>query len=191
MHLPFGERPIYGSPEPEGIAVGFIDQDGDATGGDITFTYLADGGFLYRFEGLQVARGVAVGLTGSFLTSHRWATDKSGLGTSSFDLNHMLTYGLATGFAVYTPGNQRGSGGSSGGATPVPYMQLRRLPMGRTEDVALQVLLTITGAAWNVDTITHEAAIWLTYWRKESLYKPGFLQSFYEAPAIPNIPTRI
>ncbi len=185
VHLQTGERLGYGSPYPEGIAVGHINQTGDATGGDITFAFNADGGFIYRFEGLQVARGAATNHQGDVLTSHIWAEQKSGLGTSAFQLNWILTYGRAS-FDVFMLGMPRGSGSTTPGEGSMALLQqLRRLPMGRLEKVASQVLLQINGSGWNDDTITHEASVWFTYWRKEAFALPGFLSSFYEAPEVP------
>jgi len=47
------------------------------------------------------------------------------------------------------------------------------------------VQLMLVTMETNTDTITNElVAVW-TYWKKESLYLPGFLSAFYEAPAVP------
>lgn len=174
IHLPFGERPAYGSPYPEGIAVGHIDQVGDASGNPITATFLADGGFLYRLELTQATRGGVDTTDWDYITSHRWATDKSGLGATAFDLNWVAaqqSQGLSS-FTSHTPRVQ-------------DLAAIRRFPMGRTDKVALQTLLSWT--AENTDTILYDFDVVLTYWRKESLSMPGFLSAFYEAPAAPTL----
>jgi len=184
VHLPFGERPQYGQPYPEGIAVAHIDQTGDASGGAFSMTILADAGFLYRFEGMQMARGVSTVIIVDYITSHRWASDKSGRGNSAFDLNWICAVDNATGFAVYKPGGARGTAVSTGGNNDLAM--IRRLPMGRLDNVLLQQLFTMNLSA-NTNTITHELSLWFTYWSKQSVYLPGFLSAFYEAPAVPPI----
>ncbi len=178
VHLPFGERPQYGSPYPEGLAVAHRAITGDASGNPLTLSILADAGFLYRLELLQVARGAAAIIQTHLITSHRWASDRSGLGDSAFDLNWQMVGLAATTFATYT----LITGSAARG--PSPLTEIRRFPMGRTDNVPLQQLMLITFDI-NVDTITHEFAVVLTYWRKEALALPGFLSSFFEAPVIP------
>jgi len=178
IHLPFGERPQYGSPYPEGIAVGFISQTGDGSGGNILATFNADAGFLYRLELMQLTRGSPNIVIAHTLTSHRWASERSGLGTTSFDLNWPLTFFGTTAFAVAQ------LAGGANGRGPWPLEMIRRLPIGRTDSVLLQPIITMT-VDINVTAITHEFAVTLTYWRKEALSFPGFLSSFYEAPVVP------
>ena len=190
IHLPFGERPQYGSPYPEGIAAGHLNPTGDATGGDITFTFLADAGFLYRFEGFQIARGSATRKFAHCISSHRWASSRSGLGASAFDLNWVLGADVVDTFSVYKMVGERSTGATGGAATTYDRDTVRRLPMGRTDAAILQTLFSATIVLGNIDTITHEAALWLTYWRKESLALPGFLSSFFEAPIVPT-PLRV
>jgi len=186
VHLELGRRFAYGSPYPLGFAVGHINQTGDASGGDLTFTFNADGGFLYRFEGFQltVGQGVLIGDTHA-ITNHAWATEKSGLGTSAFSLNHIMQgTGMST-FAVYTivgPGD-----GESGGYDA--SRMLRRLPMGSTRNVSLQVIFQ--ASIDNTNTVTHEASLWLSYWRKEALYLPGFMSAFMEAPEVPPVTSQV
>ena len=187
QHIQTGERPQFGSPYPEGIAVAARDITGDATGGVVSWTITADGGFLYRLEGLQVSRGAATIVTIHAITAHKWIANKVGVGSgsSAFDLNWFLgaasgNLAAGGGFAVYTLlGGVLGQGGS-------PVMeQIRRLPMGDIRKVTAQILASIT-VENNTDTVTHEFAAWFTYWRKESVYLPGFLSSFYEAPTVPS-----
>ncbi|KKK83232.1 hypothetical protein LCGC14_2795450 [marine sediment metagenome] len=176
VHLPFGERPQYGSPYPEGMAVAHSDVADDASGGDHTFTILADGGFLYRLELVNLVRGSGTIANLHIITSHRWASDKSGLGNSAFDLNwDLIGASVLPGFSVYGFNPLNNLGGVS---------MLRRFPMGRTEGVALQQVINLTVIS-QVNTITNEMSFVFTYWRKESLYQPGFLSSFFEAPASP------
>jgi len=171
VHLPLGERPRYGSPYPEGIAVGHQDITGDASGGTIVNAFLADGGFLYRLELVNVTQSTANTNSVHIIQSSRWATDKSGLGAAAFDLNwHLIQVGR-DGFSVYTPENQN-------------MGMMRRMIMGRTDTVDLQTVASYHIGS-NVDTVVWDMDIVLTYWRKESLSLPGFLSSFYEAPAVP------
>jgi len=177
--LQTGERPQYGSPYPEGIAVAHSQITGDASGGIITWTILSDGGFLFRLEGIQIAIGTTTIDVVHMITSHRWASDKSGLGTTSFDLNWGLGFYLAaSGFQVASlTGNNQTS-------TIDALTQVRKLPMGRSENVSAQQVMFVT-VEGNIDTIDYQLAAWCTYWRKESLYLPGFLESFYESPVVP------
>lgn len=171
IHLPFGERPQYGSPYPEGIAVAHADVTGDASGGAVTVAILADGGFLYRLELMNATRSDVANVTLDVISSHRWATDKSGLGATAFDLNWLATRQAVGTFVVYTlRGEDRD--------------RIRRFPLGRTDKVALQTIWAVTFQT-NVNTIEYDVDLVLTYWPKESLAMPGFLSSFYEAPAVP------
>jgi len=178
--LPFGERPQYGSPYPEGMAVAHINATGDATGGDALFLINADPGLIFRLELAQLVRGTGTIVVAHALTSHRWATDKSGLGTSSFDLNWNLNAIAIGTFSLYV----MSAGGASG---PLDMVQLiKRFPMGSLQNSrTAQSLMVFTLVAGNVDTITHELSVVCTYWRKESLYQPGFLASYHESPAVP------
>lgn len=176
VHLPFGERPQYGQPYPEGQAVGFISQDGDATGGSISMTMLADGGFLYRLELLQLVIGQAADRVVFAITSHRWATDKSGLGATAFDLDWGMPGHLVGSFAVHSMAAQEDGFDVMN--------QIKRFPLGRLDDVSLQTILNVTNTV-NVDSITNELRVVCSYWSKQATYLPGFLSSFYEAPAVP------
>jgi len=182
VRLPLGERPLYSTPYPGGIAVAHRTTVGDATGGIITWSMLSDGGFLFRLEGIQLVVGTSTVDVTHLITSHQWAEAKSGQGTSSWNLNWGMGFYLAaTGFQVIslTGGNQ------TGGGQP-PLEQIRRLPMGRLDAVSAQqvMLLSIEG---NIDTMTYEMSAWCTYWPKTALYRPGFLESFYESPVVPPI----
>jgi len=183
VRLPFGERPEYGAPYPEGIAVGHINQTGDASGGTILETFISDGGFLYRLEGFQMVTGENVARTCELITAHRWATDKSGLGTSAFDLNWACGLDLGGTFTIYTISGRGDATTTDRKHGTNDYQMIRRLPIGRLDDVSLQTVFTAT--INNIDTITSESAVWFTYWSKQAVYLPGFLSSFYEAPAVP------
>lgn len=176
--LPFGERPQYGTPYPEGLGVSNINQVGDASGGDLTMSVLADPGTLFRLEGFNLARGVASIVNDAhIITSHGWVQDKSGLGVSSYDLNWLLEGQAAANFSVYLIQHNTGDADS--------LAQIRRLPIGRLSGapgVAQQLMLMTID---NVDTVTHALSVWFTYWRGESLSLPGFLSSFFQSPAVP------
>lgn len=171
--LPFADRPAFGSPYPLGMAVGHDDVTGDASGNPITVSFLADGGLLFRLEALNVTRGNVDTDAMNYLTSHRWMTDRSGLGTAAFDLNWVMETNVdATSvFSVSTPRRK-------------DLMALRRLPMGRTDDTVLQTLIAVT-ISTNTNTVVYGIDVVCSYWRKESLYRPGFLQTFWEAPEVP------
>jgi len=173
IHLPFTDRPQYADPHPEGIAVGHIDSTGDASGGTLTQTFLADGGFLYRLELLQATRDSDTSSEMNYITSHQWATDRSGLGVGAFNLNWVME-------------NHRDAQGAFVQWAPrlVDLTMIRRVPLGRTDDVLQQILLS--AAASNQDTSIYDLDVVLTYWRKESLSRPGFLASFWESPFVPS-----
>jgi len=173
IHLPFGERPGYGSPYPEGIAVGHIDQTGDATGNPITATFLDDGHFLHRLELAQYTEGQLAGTRGSLITAHRWASDRSGLGATAFDLNWLFDNINGSAANPFTQNN----------LTPATLDMVRRFPVGRTDDVLLQILFSFIAS--NQDAIAFDFNIVTTYWRQEAMYRPGFLASFWEAPFVP------
>jgi len=170
--LSFAERPGFADPYPEGLAVGHISVTGDASGGGVTGTFLSDGGFLYRLELLQVVQGDGNDDTVSFLTSHRWASDRSpAAAAGDFSLNWgMARDGLGT-FGVYRPN------------ADVAAM-LRRFPMGRTDNVALQQVVAIFHQT-NRLNVTYDFNVVCSYWRKEALQRPGFMTAFYEAPVVP------
>lgn len=170
--LPFSVRPGFGSPYPLGVAVGHIDVTGDLSGGAAGGTLLAPGGFLYRLELLNSTMGFSGSAVDmSFITSHRWATDRSGRGIAAFDLNWHAETENKSGFLVATP-------------RPSDYQMIRRFPMGRTDNVAAQVLSAITWIT-NIDTALYDFDWVFTYWRKEATYLPGFMAAFLEAPFVP------
>jgi len=171
VHLPFPDRPEYGSPYPEGIAVGHIDITGDASGGAITSALSAEGRFLYRLELLNATKGTAIANIANYITAHRWATERSGLGAQAFDLNWIPSKVDGAAFSVYRPESQ-------------DLEMIRRFPIGRTDRVDLQV---ITSFFWqtNEDLILYDVDWVFTYWPSTALYRPGFLASFWESPFIP------
>jgi len=183
-HLPLGERPQYGMPYPEGIAVAHSAVTDDASGGAHTFSINADPGFLYRLELFTLTRGEATVRNHHCITVHRWAAAKRPGIPASFDLNWLIRgSSLGSTFTVYT---------ISQGSAGVPRIDLlpmiRRFPMGAAlgggaPGVSVQLMLVTNDV--NTDTITNELSIVWTYWRKEALYLPGFLSAFYEAPAVP------
>lgn len=179
-HLPLGERPQYGMPYPEGIAVASSAAPDDASGGSHTFSFNSDPGFLYRFELFNWTRGEATTRDLHLITVHRWAAGKHAGDAAAFDLNWDLSPHIFAGTAtIYT---------ISGGGNQEMPRQLTRFAMGHAlgggAPGVSRLLLFATNEA-NTNTITNEvSAVW-TYWRKEALYLPGFLSSFYEAPAVP------
>ncbi len=168
VRLPFADRPAFGSPYPEGIAVAGTTLTGDASGGDVTLVVLSDGGFLYRVEKVGLTKGDALATTLALLSSHRWASDRSGLGPTTFDLNWITTQVLAATFSVFS-------------LAATDFQQIRRFPIGRTDAVALQTIFQF-GHSTNVNTRSYQFDLVMSYWRTESMYRPGFLQSFWESP---------
>jgi len=166
----FSDRPRYGQPYPEGMAVGHGEITGDGSGGTISQTFLSDGGFLYRLELLNMTRGDGVAHVVDVITSHRWATDKAPVAAGSFALNWTMDETIGDGFSVSTTKLN-------------DLFQIRRFPMGRLDNVPLQILLTMRDDT-NTNAIVYNFDCVFSYWRKEALTFPGFLQAFWEAPDI-------
>jgi len=185
-HLALGERPQYGMPYPEGIAVAASAVADDASGGAHSFTINADPGFLYRLELLNLTRGEATIRNIDAITVHGWAEAKAGFGGSSFDLNWPMKASVLGTFTVYQL--MAGPDTGANGAELVPM--IKRFPMGAALGggaPGVSVILMQVNIVQNTTGITNELAVVWTYWRKESLYLPGFLSAFYESPAVPPI----
>ncbi len=172
VFLPFSERQRYGDAHPIGIAVGHMDMVGDASGGVVSASLLADAGFLFRLELIQATRNVTTAAPMDLIVSHRWATDRSGLGATAFDMNWILEQrSTATfTFSTFSP-------------SPADLQMIRRFPLGRTDNTTLQFVVSFNVA--NVDTVIHDFDVVLSYWRAEALFRPGFLASFWESPFVP------
>jgi len=169
--MAFADRAAFASPYPEGIAAGHVDVLGDASGGSVSASFDANGGFLYRLELMNVTVPSASAVTANYVTAHRWITDRTGLGPAAFDLNWIFSQGVDASFSVFTP-------------TQRDMATIRRVPIGRTDDILSQVILSLA-VEQNVDGGAHDFDVILTYWPVESLYRPGFLSSFWEAPIVP------
>ncbi len=182
IHLRTGDRPQYGSPYPDGLAVAHIDAVGDATGGLVTFAFFADGGFLYRLESMSWRTGSFSGQIGFITTSHNWLQQKSGAPIGSWDLSYpVVGFGIViTGvaFSTYHPI----LGGPTGDAVDAMEV-IRRTPIGRIDRSLSQQV--VNAGMTNVNLLTYDINLVFTYWRKEAIYLPGFLSSFYNAPAVP------
>lgn len=175
-HVAFGDRPRYGSPYPEGVALGRSSVTGDLTGGNIVVSFQADGGFLYRFEAFHAEKDqVAVNEDWVVLFIHGWATEKTDFGTGAFNVLHKLGRELNTvpGILTYTMSDRE-------------QFPARRFPLGRVDSTADQLLAQLT-IGTNTDGANYLAQFVCTYWRKEATYLPGFISSFYEAPVVPGI----
>lgn len=179
-HIPLSERPQYGQPYPDGIALAQSQVADDASGGAHTWTISADPGFIYRMELFNLTRGETTSRVFHAVTVHRWIAAKSPGALAAFDLNWTLLQQASSGFGVYSLNSAIAS-----------YMpQIRRFPMGAAlgggaPGVSAQ-LMVITNPT-NTTGITNELSVVWTYWRKEALYLPGFLSAFYEAPAVPPV----
>lgn len=170
VHLPLGEREDYGSPYPAGLAVGHIDQIGDASGGAITASFLALDQFLYRLELMNVTKDDEGANDVDVITVHEWATAASGFGDFAFSLNWNLTQTSRGGFSVYQ-------------LRPEDLSQIRRFPIGSVTPEAGQFVAVIRSEdntladVWDYDVV-------FSYWPKTALFLPGFLSSFFEAPEV-------
>ncbi len=171
VRFPFAGVPAYASPNPEGIAVAHIDVTGDATGGTISGGFLSIGQFLYRLEIFQGTRSDTVNDEIDYVTFHQWAQSKSGFSVNAFDLNWHALRNTQAAFTVWTP-------------REIDRDMIRRFPMGRTDNVGASNVLFYQNVS-NADTIIYDFDLILTYWRKEALLLPGFLQAFFEAPFVP------
>ncbi len=178
VHMPTGDRPQYGSPYPEGIAVAHRSSVGDATAGLFSFNIFADPGFLYRLEFVSLQRGSSVVVKPFCTVSYDSFQERSGEPAGAWDVSfqmegdNVVAVGIA--FVTYILGT------TFEGANPLPMM--KRLWMGRTDKTVHQMMQI---GLDNVDLITLDVNVAWTYWRKEALFKPGFLSSFHEAPAVP------
>ncbi len=170
VHLPFAEREAYGSPYPAGMAVGHIDQIGDASGGAITASFIAQSQFLYRLELLNATKDDETANETTFATVHEWATAQSGFGVSAFSLDWPTDQRNRSGFAIYEP-------------LPVALSMIRRFPIGSLPPGAGQFVLVITVGA-NVNLDVWDFDVVFTYWPKTALSLPGFLSTFFEAPEV-------
>jgi len=169
--FPFAQLPEYAGPNPEGMAVCHIDVTGDATGGAISGGIVSTGSFLYRLELFQITRGDSFVDDVDVVSIHQWATEKSRFPDQSFSLNWHLLQRIALGFGLFT-------------LPLVDYQMIRRFPLGATREIgALNVLFYQN--LDNIDTILYDIDAVFTYWRKEALLLPGFLQAYYETPFIP------
>jgi len=169
--LPFTERSNFADPHPIGLAVGHVDVTGDASGGGISASLLADGGFMFRLEMLQSTLNVTSAAAQNIILAHRWASDRSGLGATAFDMNWALDQRIdaVSAFSTYSP-------------FPADLAMIRRFPLGRTDNVQSQFIVSWNST--NQDTLLYDFDAVFTYWRTEALYRPGFLSSFYEAPEV-------
>lgn len=172
--MPFANRPDFADPYPEGLAVGRVDSVGDASGGNVSMTLLSDGGFLFRPELINFTRGDVIDDDVSMIISHRWAADRSPvIPPTGMDLNWgMARDGLGT-FSIYRMN------------ADVMEM-LRRFPLGRTDNVALQIVFNII-IPTNTLAITYTLNVVCSYWPMSALQRPGFLAAFYEAPVVPRV----
>jgi len=171
VRFPFAQLPAYGSPNPEGVAVCHIDVTGDVSGGAISGGMTSIGQFIYRLELLQLTRGDLAADDVDYVTFHQWATAKSGFGTNAFDLNWHFESRSTINFGLYRPFD-------------VDLRMIRRFPLGRTDDVGASFIIFYQNLD-NADGIAYDVDGVFTYWRKEALLQPGFLQAFYEAPFVP------
>lgn len=170
VHLPFTPRPQYADPHPEGIAVGFVSDTGDATGGGASLALSAQGGFLYRFEGFIDLVSDVIVRTGFITTTHQWASDAAGFGITTFQLNWITNILLSTGISSRELGRNY-------------WQMIRRFPMGRTHNVGASTIFQLDYSA-NTNTVSYQLEAFFSYWKTEARYRPGFLQSFYEAPTV-------
>jgi len=177
VHISFGEREAFGSPYPTGLAVGHIDQVGDASGTRITASFSTELRNLYRLELYNCTRGESSDSKSELLTFHEWATGSSGFGANAFTLNwpidpEVIDVVTVSTFSKHSP-------------SAIDKASIRRFPMGRTDDFGVQNL--IQHAITNVDTIVYDFDVVFSYWPVAARFLPGFLSSFWESPIAPSI----
>lgn len=143
---------------------------GDGSGGTIGVAIDASGGFLYRVEMMQVVKGDSVASVTDFITAQRNLSDPAGAAALA-QLNWVMLEEVGPTFRVHVP-----SASTLG--------MLRRTPLGRTDRVDGQILVTMTNDT-NTNAITYEFTLICTYWRVQATSRPGWLQAFHEAPPVP------
>jgi len=169
--IPSAGVPAYASPNPEGVALCDISVVGDGTAGAISGGIVSSGQFLYRLELFNMIRGDSAGDDVEVFTLHDWATVGAGFGANSFDI-------------LWPMENINQIGQQSYSFFEKDMRMIRRFPLGSVRKVGVTNILFYQAFA-NTDTILYSIRAVFTYWRKEALALPGFLQSFYEAPFVP------
>ena len=149
--------------------MGDIRLTGDASGGTVSLTFLADGNFLYRAELILLTVGSSTTTNGDIITAHRSLADRSGRSGIS-QLNWVLQRSTGATFATYTLSER-------------DLPMVKRIPFGRTDQVAAQQLIAFNSET-NINLATYDYSVVFSYWRGEALFLPGFLQSFWEAPVV-------
>jgi len=163
--------PAFASPNPEGVAMCHIDIVGDGSGGQISGGIVSSGQFLYRLELFQIRANALSSDEVELFTLHDWATQSLGFGANSFDqLWHLERDSLAA-FVTYALFER-------------DFNMVHRFPLGSTQKVGVTNILFFQDIS-NIDLRVYDVNAVFTYWRKEALALPGFLQSFYDAPFVP------
>jgi len=172
VRMPSAGVPAYASPNPEGLAVCHIDVTGDGSAGTISGGIVSSGQFLYRLEAFVIVRFDSIlQLIPELFIFPDWATVGAGFGANSFDILYNMEVG-DNGVTQRITLRRR-------------YQeQVRRIPLGSLRNVAVTNVLFYQGLT-NTNTVVHDISAFFTYWRKESMALPGFIQSFYEAPFVP------
>jgi len=170
VHLPFNQPTQFASTFPEGIAVGRVALTGDASGGIATTNITADGHFLYRLENFQVSVLETISDEIRTIIEFRWAADASGLGPSFSNFSYWLIRN-----------NRAGTVADTIYELDIGRREMiKRLPIGRLDDVQDQTI-------WTIQAVNSNGRVWTTrasfaYWPQSAMYRPGFLSSFWEAP---------
>ena len=171
VRMPFSQREGYGGPYPDGLAFGFVPLEGDLSGGTVTAFLTSPAGFLYRVEEVQAERSdTGVGnSTNTLLLTATWLEATSGDPPPASDFVYGLINAAILGGEVYRDAIQSG---------------MRRVPVGVLSGVG-EINMVRYSDAVNTDGVTYGLRMLFSYWRKESLYLPGFLSSFYATPVVP------
>ncbi len=168
--IPFSDRPVFGSPYPEGMAVAHVDITGDASGGSVVFQVQTPAPSLYRLEMLSVTRSDQISEVMEYTTHHTWAEQAAGFIAGAYTLNWISQLNINLTFTQYSPRD-------------VDLAMIRRFPIGSTR-LTPSISALLTFFAINTNLVNYDFDAIFTYWPIEALYIPGFLSSFYESPIV-------
>lgn len=165
-HLSYVVDPSYADVEPEGIAFGFSEATGDASGGDIVMGVRAPSGFLYRLEQLQITQNTLDVAFNDVSVRFEWMEN-----ATSF----------ASGAALFQSGDLVVSVGTRLSdkvfhLPPGDMVELRRTPLGTTRG-GFATLVVATNDNNVLNTIYRTRTVY-SFWRQDALQRPGFYTAF-------------
>jgi len=171
----FVQDPSYANVHPEGYAVGYLRQTGDATGGSVIAFFDSDPGFIYRLESVRHRRQDAVASVVEFLINDWWLVkglDYVDQAASIFDVLMAETV-MSLGHDYTLSVTARDT--------------FRRVPVQTT--IQQPTICSIANRT-NTNAAIYHSRVIFSYWRKDTLTKPGFMSGFLEAPFPPRPPPR-